>query len=356
MLCALHCAVQRLAIDESMWMWLIYAVQHRRGKIGQSIDCGTITTPAHNMITLHVLVMQLQLQFGMWSWCCINRRPIDGQRLFRDYCSSVRWLPWRDDRPASNCRTQKNRDIRGHTKRFCVCANRCGFVSFVCRSFDRNVLYLARQQTIRSRHDFVRQYCDCRMNVLSIDCWMNELLHDYMLWRSIFYFEYVPQLGAGPRVPEAGGRDGRHLGGRRSVVGRRRAALLLVFNRCGERTAGRSDLHCRRLSTSGKHPPQTSQRNHQVINIVHNISVCRQVWTAVKRLWSLKTGRGDTMNTTNGAQNSSSSHGLPSIGESVTNHTNVNGGGGNGHSVTTMTSTTSTATAQNGKIPMETIC
>lgn len=41
------------------------------------------------------------------------------------------------------------------------------------------------------------------------------------------------------------------------------------------------------------------------------------------------------MNTTHGAQHSSSSHGLPSIGESVTNNT---------------TNTTSS------KIPMETIC
>lgn len=60
-----------------------------------------------------------------------------------------------------------------------------------------------------------------------------------------------------------------------------------------------------------------------------------QVWSAVKKLWSTKTGRGVT-NTTNGVQHSSSSHGLPSMGESVTNNT--------------FTNTTST------KIPMETIC
>ncbi|KAJ6645899.1 putative G-protein coupled receptor Mth-like 1, partial [Pseudolycoriella hygida] len=60
-----------------------------------------------------------------------------------------------------------------------------------------------------------------------------------------------------------------------------------------------------------------------------------QVWTAVKRIWSSKTGRG-VMNTTNNVGHSSSSHGLPSIGESVTNNTFSN-------------TTTS-------KIPMETIC
>ncbi|XP_037052450.1 probable G-protein coupled receptor Mth-like 1 isoform X2 [Bradysia coprophila] len=60
-----------------------------------------------------------------------------------------------------------------------------------------------------------------------------------------------------------------------------------------------------------------------------------QVWTAVKRLWSSRTGRG-VMDTTNNVGHSSSSHGLPSIGESVTNNTFSN--------------TTSS------KIPMETIC
>ncbi|XP_037910901.1 probable G-protein coupled receptor Mth-like 1 isoform X2 [Hermetia illucens] len=48
-----------------------------------------------------------------------------------------------------------------------------------------------------------------------------------------------------------------------------------------------------------------------------------QVWSAVKRIWSSKTGRGVT-NTTNGPQHSSSSHGLPSIGDSVTNNTLTN--------------------------------
>lgn len=61
-----------------------------------------------------------------------------------------------------------------------------------------------------------------------------------------------------------------------------------------------------------------------------------QVWSAVKRVWSSKTGRGVT-NTTNGPQHSSSSHGLPSIGESVTNNTITN-------------------TTSNNKVPMETIC
>lgn len=60
-----------------------------------------------------------------------------------------------------------------------------------------------------------------------------------------------------------------------------------------------------------------------------------QVWSAVKRIWSSKTGRGVTT-TTNGPQHSSSSHGLPSIGETITNNT--------------LTNTTST------KVPMETVC
>lgn len=59
-----------------------------------------------------------------------------------------------------------------------------------------------------------------------------------------------------------------------------------------------------------------------------------QVWSAIKRLWTSKTGRG-TNTTTNGPQHSSSSHGLPSMGESVTNNTFAN---------------------SSTKIPMETIC
>jgi len=40
----------------------------------------------------------------------------------------------------------------------------------------------------------------------------------------------------------------------------------------------------------------------------------------MKRMWNSKTGRNVT-NTTHGPQHSSSSHGLPSMGESVTNNT-----------------------------------
>lgn len=48
--------------------------------------------------------------------------------------------------------------------------------------------------------------------------------------------------------------------------------------------------------------------------------ILSQVWTALKRFWSSKTGHPAT-NTTNGPQHSSSSHGLPSMDASVTNHT-----------------------------------
>lgn len=66
-----------------------------------------------------------------------------------------------------------------------------------------------------------------------------------------------------------------------------------------------------------------------------------QVSLAIKRLWSSKTGRCAT-NTTHGQQHSSSSHGLPSIGESVNNHANNN--------------TNSMRTSNPPKVPMETIC
>lgn len=77
-----------------------------------------------------------------------------------------------------------------------------------------------------------------------------------------------------------------------------------------------------------------------LINVLQGVLIfivvgCQpQVWAAIKRLWSSKTGRHGTT-VTNGPQHSSSSHGLPSIGESVTNNTFTN---------------TST------KVPMETIC
>lgn len=59
---------------------------------------------------------------------------------------------------------------------------------------------------------------------------------------------------------------------------------------------------------------------------------------AIKRFWCSKVGRVTT-NTTNGPQHSSSSQGLPSIGESVTNNTFTN------NSFTT-----------NTKAPLETVC
>uniref|UniRef100_A0A2M4BHU4 Putative g-protein coupled receptor mth-like 1 n=2 Tax=Anopheles marajoara TaxID=58244 RepID=A0A2M4BHU4_9DIPT len=65
-----------------------------------------------------------------------------------------------------------------------------------------------------------------------------------------------------------------------------------------------------------------------------------QVWAAMKRLWNSKTGRSFT-NTTHGPQHSSSSHGLPSMGESITNNTCTNN---------------TTTTASNNKVPMETVC
>uniref|UniRef100_A0A7G3AVA5 Putative g-protein coupled receptor mth-like 1 isoform x2 n=1 Tax=Lutzomyia longipalpis TaxID=7200 RepID=A0A7G3AVA5_LUTLO len=62
-----------------------------------------------------------------------------------------------------------------------------------------------------------------------------------------------------------------------------------------------------------------------------------QVWAAVKRICGTKSNRS-VMNTTNGPQHSSSSHGLPSMGDTVTNNTFTNN-----------TSTTN-------KVPMETVC
>uniref|UniRef100_A0A1B0DB06 G-protein coupled receptors family 2 profile 2 domain-containing protein n=2 Tax=Phlebotomus papatasi TaxID=29031 RepID=A0A1B0DB06_PHLPP len=60
-----------------------------------------------------------------------------------------------------------------------------------------------------------------------------------------------------------------------------------------------------------------------------------QVWAAVKRICGSKSNRS-VMNTTNGPQHSSSSHGLPSMGDTITNNT--------------FTNNTST------KVPMETVC
>nr|XP_029719926.1 probable G-protein coupled receptor Mth-like 1 isoform X2 [Aedes albopictus] len=72
-----------------------------------------------------------------------------------------------------------------------------------------------------------------------------------------------------------------------------------------------------------------------------------QVWSAIKRLWNSKTGRSLT-NTTHGPQHSSSSHGLPSMGESITNNTCTNN---------TTTTTNSQANNNNtNRVPMETVC
>lgn len=59
---------------------------------------------------------------------------------------------------------------------------------------------------------------------------------------------------------------------------------------------------------------------------------------AVKRFWCAKVVR-NTANTTNGPQHSSSSQGLPSIGESVTNNTFTNN-----------------SFSANTKAPLETVC
>ncbi|EDS29618.1 conserved hypothetical protein [Culex quinquefasciatus] len=77
----------------------------------------------------------------------------------------------------------------------------------------------------------------------------------------------------------------------------------------------------------------------------------QSVWSAIKRLWNSKTGRSFT-NTTHGPQHSSSSHGLPSMGESITNNTCTN-------TATTTTTNSANATAANGganRVPMETVC
>ncbi|EDS28179.1 conserved hypothetical protein [Culex quinquefasciatus] len=75
------------------------------------------------------------------------------------------------------------------------------------------------------------------------------------------------------------------------------------------------------------------------------------VWSAIKRLWNSKTGRSFT-NTTHGPQHSSSSHGLPSMGESITNNTCTN------TATTTTTNSAANATTNGGanRVPMETGC
>lgn len=78
-----------------------------------------------------------------------------------------------------------------------------------------------------------------------------------------------------------------------------------------------------------------SKRINKFILSFHLLLTGPQVSSAVKRLWGSKNGRC-TLNTTHGQQHSSSSQGLPSVGDSMTNNTFNN--------------TTSS------KIPMETIC
>uniref|UniRef100_A0A1Q3FUJ4 Putative g-protein coupled receptor mth-like 1 n=2 Tax=Culex tarsalis TaxID=7177 RepID=A0A1Q3FUJ4_CULTA len=73
-----------------------------------------------------------------------------------------------------------------------------------------------------------------------------------------------------------------------------------------------------------------------------------QVWSAIKRLWNSKTGRSFT-NTTHGPQHSSSSHGLPSMGESITNNTCTN-------TATTTTTNSANANGNANRVPMETVC
>lgn len=53
---------------------------------------------------------------------------------------------------------------------------------------------------------------------------------------------FLFQSRTGPCVHEAGGRDGRHLGSRRGLVGSRWSSIHLVLHRHDKRVPGRADL------------------------------------------------------------------------------------------------------------------
>lgn len=62
---------------------------------------------------------------------------------------------------------------------------------------------------------------------------------------------FAAQCDPGPRLPEAGDRDGHHVGGGRAVVGDRRTGLRVVPDGPDERAAGRADIRGGRLPAAG---------------------------------------------------------------------------------------------------------
>lgn len=93
-------------------------------------------------------------------------------------------------------------------------------------------------------------------------------------------------------------------------------------------------FHSEKYATRSADSKFTDRPVNHSKNVDIFVSCHIQVSTAIKRFWSSKTGRCTT-NTTHGPQHSTSSQGLPSIGESVTNNT---------------------FTTTNSKVPLETIC
>lgn len=59
------------------------------------------------------------------------------------------------------------------------------------------------------------------------------------------------QGDAGPHMHETGDRDGRHLGGRRGLMGCRRAAVHLVLHRSDKRLPRSADIRGGGLPAAG---------------------------------------------------------------------------------------------------------
>jgi len=64
-------------------------------------------------------------------------------------------------------------------------------------------------------------------------------------------FIFLLQSHTGSRVPETRDRHGHHVGGRRAVVGDRRAGLRVVPDGPDERAARGAHIHSGRLSATG---------------------------------------------------------------------------------------------------------
>lgn len=104
----------------------------------------------------------------------------------------------------------------------------------------------------------------------------------------------VLQGHPGPRVPEAGDRDGHHVGGGRAVVDDRRPGLRVVPDGPDERAAGRADIHRGRVPAAGVDGRQAhvvsavgqpvGRRQRQVVHVQRD-AVHRQ------RVHAVQTGR-----------------------------------------------------------------